>query len=173
MSTGKEMSATLQWMMESKIGRLYLVASEKGLQGVFWRKRKDPMAPSLVGELPQQLLLARAVRELEEYFNGRRRKFEVPLDARGTSFQLRVWKELARIPYGSTCSYGQLASRLRSPRAVRAVGAANGRNPLSVVVPCHRVIASDGALRGYSGGLSTKAKLLEIEKSFLAKLPVG
>ena len=158
------MTNTLQWVMESKVGRLYLVASEKGLQGVFWKKRKDPMAPSLVGDLPQSRVLAQAVRELSEYFEGQRKKFDVVLDASGTPFQLRVWKELTRIPYGSTCSYGQIASRLRTPKAVRAVGAANGRNPLSIIVPCHRVIASSGALTGYSGGLQIKSKLLTLEK---------
>jgi methylated-DNA-[protein]-cysteine S-methyltransferase len=152
-------------MMETKLGRLYLVASEKGLQGVFWRKRKVPMAPSLLAELPQCRVLARAVRELEEYLDGRRRKFDLPLDATGTPFQLKVWRELSRIPYGSTWSYGQLATRIGNPRAVRAVGAANGRNPLSIVVPCHRVISSSGALTGYNGGLLAKTKLLELERA--------
>lgn len=159
------MSNSLQWAMDSKIGRLYLLASEKGLQGVLWRKRKETMAPSLEAELPQCRILAQAVRELEEYFEGQRKKFDVALDLEGTRFQVRVWRELLKIPYGSTCSYGQIASKLKMPQAVRAVGAANGQNPLSIIVPCHRVISSTGKLTGYSGGLPVKSKLLELESA--------
>jgi O-6-methylguanine DNA methyltransferase len=103
-------------------------------------------------------------RQLEEYFDGGRREFDLPLDLRGTPFQLRVWAELQRIPYGSTISYGELARRLGNPNLTRAVGAANGANPVSIVVPCHRVIGADGSLTGYGGGLDAKRRLLELER---------
>ena len=103
-------------------------------------------------------------RQLAEYFAGERRSFEVPLRAEGTEFQRRVWRELQRIPYGSSCSYGEVARAIGRPSACRAVGAANGRNPLSIVVPCHRVIGQNGKLTGFGGGRKAKAHLLELEK---------
>ncbi len=148
-----------QMKLKTSVGTLYLVASEAGLCGVFWEKQKAPMGESK--------LLAQAAREIEEYLAGRRRIFNVPLDAEatgGTPFQRKVWAELARIPYGSTISYRELAARVKNRNAVRAVGAANSRNPLCIVVPCHRVIASSGKLQGYSGGLPAKTKLLELER---------
>ena len=104
-------------------------------------------------------------RELAEYFAGKRKTFSVPLDMRGTSFQKNVWHALLAIPFGETRSYGQLAKQLGSPQAMRAVGAANGRNPISIVVPCHRVIGSSGKLTGFAGGLETKAWLLTLEQN--------
>ena len=104
-------------------------------------------------------------RQLEEYFAGERDEFDLPVGAPGTPFQQRVWDELARIPYGQTISYAELASRIGRPTAVRAAGAANGANPVSIVIPCHRVIGSGGALTGYSGGLEAKRFLLELERS--------
>lgn len=106
---------------------------------------------------------APVVAELEEYFRGERRDFSVPLAPRGTDFQRRVWDELRRIPYGQTISYRELAARIGRPAAVRAVGRANGTNPIPVIVPCHRVIGADGSLTGYGGGLETKRRLLELE----------
>lgn len=103
------------------------------------------------------------VRELQEYFQGSRRQFTVPLDLRGTPFQLSVWAALSEIPYGQTRTYAQIAQRIGKPRAVRAVGAANGCNPVAIVVPCHRVIGKDGSLVGYSGGLDIKEDLLQLE----------
>ncbi len=108
-------------------------------------------------------MLARAAAQLAEYFAGKRRDFDVPLAASGTGFQQRVWRELAKIPYGETRSYGELARALGSPTASRAVGAANGKNPISILVPCHRVIAGSGALTGYAGGVAAKKWLLEHE----------
>lgn len=108
--------------------------------------------------------MAEAKLQLEEYFAGDRREFDLPLAARGTEFQHRVWAELRRIPFGETISYGELATRIGKPTASRAVGAANGRNPLPVVVPCHRVIGSDGRLTGFGGGLPTKQALLDLER---------
>jgi methylated-DNA-[protein]-cysteine S-methyltransferase len=102
-------------------------------------------------------------RQLEEYFAGRRRQFDLPLDLHGTEFQKRCWQELLKIPYGETRSYADVARAIGKPSAVRAVGLANGQNPIAIIVPCHRVIGSDGSLTGYGGGLETKRKLLELE----------
>jgi methylated-DNA-[protein]-cysteine S-methyltransferase len=109
--------------------------------------------------------------ELEEYFAGDRRVFTVSFVSRGTAFQRRVWDELCRIPYGETISYAELARRIGSPRAVRAVGLANGANPIAILVPCHRVIGADGTLTGYGGGLSAKRHLLDLERG--ARLPLS
>ncbi|MFO1519540.1 MAG: methylated-DNA--[protein]-cysteine S-methyltransferase [bacterium] len=152
-----------QWKMNSKIGPLYLAASEKGLRGVFWHDPKFAPIPSLAAEDPESRILSQASRELGEYLEGTRKTFEVPLDLVGTPFQRLVWEELLKIPYGETISYRQLADRIHNPGAIRAVGAANGKNPVSILVPCHRVIASDGSLGGYAGGLPVKARLLQLE----------
>ena len=112
--------------------------------------------------------VARAARQLRAYFAGERSDFDIPLSPEGTEFQRRVWHELERIPYGCTISYGELAKRVGNPKASRAVGAANGANPLPIVVPCHRVIGADGTLTGFGAGIDVKAKLLEIEG-----IPVG
>ncbi|MDR3671218.1 MAG: methylated-DNA--[protein]-cysteine S-methyltransferase [Holophaga sp.] len=116
--------------------------------------------------------LAPVRRQLEEYFRGERRAFDLPLALRGTPFQLRVWAELQRIPYGATISYGELARRLGDPNLTRAVGAANGANPVSIIVPCHRVIGADGSLTGYGGGLENKRALLALEKGLRGFGPV-
>lgn len=151
--------------MKANIGEIFLVASEKGLQGVLWKRQAAPMAASLDGDEPAIRILKRSVRELEEYFEGARKNFELPLDVIGTEFQRKVWEQLTFIPYGKTASYADIANRLGNPNAVRAVGAANGKNPLSIVVPCHRVIASNGALTGYAGGLEIKTALLLLERN--------
>lgn len=114
-------------------------------------------------EDPDGRPLAECARQLAEYFAGKRRRFDLPTAAEGTPFQLRVWGEIARIPYGETISYAELARRAGSAGSARAAGAATGRNPLAIVVPCHRVIASGGSLTGYAGGLARKARLLKIE----------
>ena len=155
---------TAQWLMESEIGPLYLVASEKGLRGVFWKKQPAPMAKSLSAKTAEIRILAKAVMQLEEYLCGRRKEFDLPFEVLGTDFQKSVWTQLSKIPYGDTASYQQIARRLKNDKACRAVGTANGRNPLSIIVPCHRVIAADGTLGGYAGGLPIKEKLLSLEK---------
>jgi O-6-methylguanine DNA methyltransferase len=134
-------------------------ADGRGLSG--WLRRVAPDAKCIDGYAPNR----EAIRELEEYLAGKRTVFELPLDLRGTSFQLEVWSALREIPYGETCSYADLARTLGRPLALRAVGSANGANPLAIVVPCHRVIASDGRLGGYAGGLGLKARLLAMEQS--------
>jgi len=155
---------TAQWKMDTKIGPLYLVAAVKGLRGVFFERQKAPFAKTLKGSAPETRTLSRAVKQLEEYFAGRRRDFDLPLDAEGTEFQKRVWDALGKIPYGKTNSYRGIARKIKNEKAVRAVGNANGKNPLCVIVPCHRVIASDGSLGGYSGGTAIKTLLLDLEQ---------
>jgi methylated-DNA-[protein]-cysteine S-methyltransferase len=154
----------VQWKMESKIGPLYLVASELGLQGIFWNQQGSHLLKSFKGAEDEVIILKKAVTELEEYLSGNRRKFSLPFDLKGTPFQKRVWEQLMKIPYGKTCSYQEIARQIKNEKAIRAVGSANGKNPLCIVIPCHRVIASNGTLGGYSGGLEIKEKLLELER---------
>ena len=138
---------------------LRLVASDCGLRSIEfepWRR----LPGCRTGTHP---IAAEAVRQLRAYFSGKLRRFDLPLDLRGTEFQLRVWRELETIPFGETRSYGQIAAAIDAPRAVRAVGAANGANPIPIVVPCHRVIGAAGTLVGYGGGLPLKKRLLELE----------
>jgi methylated-DNA-[protein]-cysteine S-methyltransferase len=116
---------------------------------------------------PSTPLLARAVEQLEEYFAGERREFDLPLAPAGTEFQLACWSALAEIPYGETRSYGQQADRIGKPDRARAVGAANGANPIAIILPCHRVIGADGSLVGFGGGLETKRRLLDLEAGIL------
>src|SRR4029077_8098341 len=148
-------------LVASPIGRLKLVASDKGLVAILWEN--DNPRRVLLSELvecPDHPILVRTQKELEEYFAGKRDAFTVPLDMRGTPFQKQVWKALLGIPFGETRTYGQLANQLGNPKATRAVGAANGRNPLAILVPCHRVIGFSGKLTGFAGGLEAKAHLL-------------
>ncbi len=142
---------------DSPIGPLTLVASERGLVALEFGKRKHPEA----AEDPRRFAACR--KELEQYFAGKREEFTVPLDIRGTEFQKRCWHELLKIPYGQTRSYRQIAEAVGNRNAVRAVGLANGQNPIAIIVPCHRVIASDGTLCGYGGGLELKEELLRLE----------
>jgi methylated-DNA-[protein]-cysteine S-methyltransferase len=152
-------------MMESPIGKLKLVASDKGLVAILW-ENDSPRRVRLseLVEDEQYPVLIEAECQLNEYFAGKRKAFSIALDMRGTRFQKDVWEALLAIPFGETRSYGQLAKQLGNPRATRAVGAANGRNPVSIIVPCHRVIGSSGKLTGFAGGLETKAHLLSLEE---------
>ena len=134
-------------------------ADGRGFRG--WLQRVAPEAKCVEGYAPNR----QASREIQEYLEGKRCEFELPLDLRGTPFQLEVWSLLREIPYGATRSYADIAREAGRPHALRAVGAANGANPLALVVPCHRVIASDGRLGGYAGGLALKARLLAMEQS--------
>ncbi|GGG95334.1 methylated-DNA--[protein]-cysteine S-methyltransferase [Silvibacterium dinghuense] len=148
----------------SPVGELTLVASSRGLVAVLW-ENDDPLRVRLsdLAEDPQQRILVQAESELKEYFAGQRRAFSVPLDLRGTSFQRQVWEALLGIPFGETRTYGQLARTLGNPKASRAVGSANRCNPVSIIVPCHRVIGTSGKLTGFAGGLEAKAYLLDFE----------
>ena len=156
--------------LETPLGPLTLVGSDLGLRAILWAE-DDPARVGLAGTtLPAASVdvLDDAADQLAEYFAGTRMTFDLPLDLRGTPFQLAAWNALAEIPYGETRTYAEQAARIGHPAAVRAVGAANGRNPLSIVLPCHRVVGSDGALRGFAGGLGAKAALLALERETLA-----
>ncbi|MBS1972274.1 MAG: methylated-DNA--[protein]-cysteine S-methyltransferase [Bdellovibrionales bacterium] len=152
-----------QWKMKTQIGDIYLVASEKGLKALIWKEQAAPYIKDIGEKTPQAEFLRQTIREITEYFDGKRTSFAIPLDVEGTEFQSKVWKELAKIPYGKTTSYKKIAGSLKT-KGVRAVGTANGRNPISIIVPCHRVIASDGTLGGYAGGLPAKQALLDLER---------
>jgi len=156
----------VQHAVESSIGKLFLTATDQGVTGLYWEPQPHPMLSLTQDLTPSARILISISEQLEEYFSGRRKTFEVAIHPQGTEFQRRVWAELSRIPYGETVSYAYIANRIGSTNAVRAVGSANGRNPLCIIVPCHRVINSSGSLGGYSGGLEVKTKLLELEKSF-------
>jgi methylated-DNA-[protein]-cysteine S-methyltransferase len=149
--------------MPSPVGLLRLVADERGLREVRFAEPRHPRAtPAAWIRASEPVAFART--QLQEYFAGERIAFDLPLHPLGTPFQLSVWRELARIPYGATASYGDIARRIENPAAVRAVGAANGRNPIPIIVPCHRVIGSNGSLTGFGGGLPTKQFLLALEQ---------
>ena len=151
--------------MKSPVGELKLIASDKGLVAVLWENEKPNRVPlSELQEYNRHPILLETEQQLDEYFTGKRTTFSIALDMRGTRFQNDVWNALLAIPFGETRSYGQLAKQLGKPQASRAVGAANGRNPVSIIVPCHRVIGSSGKLTGFAGGLNTKAYLLSLEK---------
>ena len=146
----------------SPVGILTLVASDAGLQGVWW---PDDARLTQTGTLqPDHPVLAQATAELDEYFAGRRTTFDVPLDPSGTDFQRSAWDVLRTIPYAQTMTYAQQAAQLGDPAKARAVGAANGRNPISIIVPCHRVVGASGALTGFAGGLDAKQWLLQFER---------
>jgi methylated-DNA-[protein]-cysteine S-methyltransferase len=147
----------------SPVGTLFFVASAKGLVRLEFDDRIHCFNKHAVELHESRQALAPYVAELDEYFAGKRREFTIPLDWRGTEFQLKCWRALLDIPYGETRSYRDLARAIGHPQAFRAVGMSNNRNPIAIVVPCHRVIASDGSLCGYGGGLETKRKLLDLE----------
>lgn len=149
--------------VDSPVGRLFVAASDAGLHAIEFPDNRHPVRRGQDWREGEHVLLHAARKQLREYFDGKRRAFDLPLAPRGTDFQCSVWKALARIPYGETVSYAQLAQRVGKPTATRAVGAANGRNPLPIVLPCHRVIGADGGLTGFGGGLPTKQFLLKLE----------
>ena len=151
-------------LMKSPVGELKLVASDKGLAAILWEKdnpRRVRLSP--VSEDNNNPMLLETERQLNDYFSGKRKSFSVKLDFKGTDFQKKVWAALLTIPFGETRSYGQIAQQIKNPKAVRAVGAANGKNPISIIAPCHRVIGSTGKLTGFAGGLEAKACLLALE----------
>jgi methylated-DNA-[protein]-cysteine S-methyltransferase len=148
---------------DSPVGRLLLAADDEALRLIEFASPRHPMARTHAWEEGDSAILRETRAQLGEYFDGRRREFDLPLGPRGTDFQRTVWFALAKIGYGETISYAQLAARVGKASAMRAVGAANGRNPLPIVLPCHRVIGSNGSLTGFGGGLPTKQFLLELE----------
>ncbi len=148
---------------KSPVGMIEITGSDAGITSIYFIddhkidfKNSSPMMDD-------------AVRQLKEYFEGTRKEFDMKLDLQGTEFQLQVWQELMKIPYGKTISYLQLAKRIGNPKSIRAAATANGKNPISIVVPCHRVIGADGKLVGYSGGLSRKEFLLKLENKLFGK----
>jgi len=151
--------------IDSPVGPLLLAVSERGLVALEFGRGKIP-----AGWVESEEKIAPCARQLAEYFAGRRRRFHLPLDLHGTDFQKRCWQELLKIPYGETRSYADIARAIGNPLAVRAVGLANGQNPVAIIVPCHRVIGSDGSLTGYGGGLEVKRRLLELEGALSASL---
>jgi len=162
--TRKQGKAYFYKNMHSPVGELKLVAADEGLAAILW-ENDDPQRVRLniVAEHKTHPVLVATERQLNEYFAGKRSAFDLQLDFAGTEFQRKVWAALLTIPVGETRSYGQIAEQIGSPKAVRAVGAANGRNPISIVAPCHRVIGSNGKLTGFAGGLEAKARLLGLE----------
>jgi len=149
---------------ESPVGKLKLVASSNALVAVLWERERPDRVKLVALKLDtQQPILLEAERQLREYFSGTRTEFDLPLELNGSEFQKKVWRALREIPFGQTRSYLYLAKIVGSAKAVRAVGAANGKNPLSIVVPCHRVVGANGSLTGFAGGLDVKAKLLAHE----------
>lgn len=157
--------------VESPVGRLLLAGTGAGLIQLAFERGRSTARPA-AGWTPAEGPFREAIRQLGAYFAGRLRAFDLPLQPNGTAFERQVWQELTRIPYGRTIAYGELARRLGRPSAARAVGLANGRNPLAIVIPCHRVIGANGSLTGYGGGLETKRWLLEHEGARLT-LPPG
>jgi methylated-DNA-[protein]-cysteine S-methyltransferase len=160
------MSTLYMETLDTPIGRLVLAADAEGLRHIEFPSNRHPVdragwVPGAEGGAAE--ILAMTSRQLREYFDGTRRDFDLPLAPRGTPFQIEVWRTLATIPFGATWSYGELARVIGKPDAMRAVGAANGRNPLPIVLPCHRVIGADGSLTGFGGGLPIKEALLRLE----------
>jgi methylated-DNA-[protein]-cysteine S-methyltransferase len=159
--------------MESPVGKLKLVATANALVAVLWRQERPNRVKLDTPKLdPRRPILLEAERQLTEYFAGKRTHFELPLQACGTEFQKKVWRALREIPFGQTRSYRDLAGVVGSFNAPRAVGAAIGKNPLSIIVPCHRVVGADGSLTGFAGGLEMKAKLLALEARAAVRRPV-
>jgi O-6-methylguanine DNA methyltransferase len=160
----------------SPVGPLFLAASAKGLLRLEFEARMQKLNPGATQLRESKSALVPYLRELDEYFAGERREFSFPLDLRGTEFQLACWHALLEIPYGETRNYRDIAQAIGHPHAFRAVGMSNNRNPIAIVVPCHRVIASSGSLCGYGGGLDIKRKLLDLEQASLDPsryLPLG
>jgi methylated-DNA-[protein]-cysteine S-methyltransferase len=166
-------TSIVQTRYDSPLGSIIIAATDRGLAGLWFDGQRHLPAelagPGVWPARPDHPVLVEVTRQLGEYFAGSRTQFDVPLDlAYGTAFQQSVWQALLKIPQGGTASYGELSARIGKPAAVRAVGAAVGRNPVSIIVPCHRVMGAGGALTGYAGGLERKSALLRLEGVDLA-----
>lgn len=148
---------------ETPVGPLLIVATENAVCGLYMRQGKHSPDDASIGPRRTDPFLQTIATQLQEYFAGERREFDLEVDATGTPFQCRVWQELRTIGYGTTWTYGELARAIGQPTASRAVGLANGRNPVSIIVPCHRVVGADGSLTGYGGGIDNKKILLRLE----------
>lgn len=155
--------STRHIFFSTSLGKMTLQANDQGLLGAWFETQTTQ--PQELGQYSESdPILNSAIKQLQEYFSGKRTEFTLPLAATGTEFQQKVWRALTTIPYGETWSYQDLANAIDNPKAVRAVGLANGKNPISVIVPCHRVIGKNGKLTGYAGGVERKAKLLKLEQ---------
>jgi methylated-DNA-[protein]-cysteine S-methyltransferase len=154
---------------DSPIGKILLVGTSRALTHIHFVDGRHPMKLETDWQMDNEIFKA-AIEQLQAYFDGKLKTFDLPLQLEGTDFQLEVWNALKEIPYGKTVSYGDIARRIGRPKAVRAVGAANGQNPISIIVPCHRVIGSNGSLTGYGGGLKNKEALLALEQGRIASL---
>ena len=163
------MSTMVYTQIESPLGPLLLAADDAGLRQILFVNGRHPARPESSWK-EDRVPLNDGIRQLHAYFGGELEKFDLPLAPEGTPFQLGVWRSLCDIPYGETISYGELAGRIGNPKASRAVGLANGSNPIPIVIPCHRVIGSNGKLTGYGGGLPIKEKLLALERRQLRLL---
>lgn len=156
--------------IDSPVGQLRLVATETALFAVLWPEEREGRVKFTTEPVDgDNKVLRQTTKQLGEYFAGKRRSFDLPLELRGTEFQQQVWLELAEIPFAETSTYGKQAAAIGRPRAIRAVGSANGRNPLSIVLPCHRIVGADGKLTGFAGGLDTKRWLLDHERAVGAR----
>ena len=169
MRKAEKVNAVYYTKYESPVGLLLLAGESNALRCVSFENSKRSAPPRADWKLDKKPF-AEVILQLQAYFRGELKEFDLPLAMEGTEFQLRVWNALRAIPYGETISYAQLAERIGNPKAVRAVGLANGSNPIPIIVPCHRVIGSNGSLTGFGGGLSTKKKLLELENKQLSLL---
>lgn len=155
------------WLDETPVGRILVAGSEEGLHHVSFQDTHFSSEAVVVGDEwePGERLLKEPIRQLKAYFCGQLKQFDVPLAPRGTAFQQQVWNALCRVGYGKTATYGDIARAIGNPNACRAVGLANGQNPIAIMIPCHRIIGSSGKLTGYGGGLDRKQTLLELEST--------
>lgn len=150
------------FLCETTIGKLGIADDGKGISNIFFNESDIPR-DSIIKETE---IIKEAINQINEYFDGKRKQFDLSLSIKGTEFQKKVWHALTQIPYGETRSYKEIAEIVDSPKAYRAVGMANNRNPISIIIPCHRVIGSNGKLVGYGGGIDIKIKLLDLEKNY-------
>ncbi|NGP76041.1 methylated-DNA--[protein]-cysteine S-methyltransferase [Balneolaceae bacterium YR4-1] len=152
-----------KYFLDTPIGYLHLIATEDALVELSYVKHKTRQHPAK----PSSGIIDKTVQQLSEYFNGERKEFSLPLAPEGTDFQMEVWKQLQEIPYGSTTTYSKLSQKMENPKAIRAIGRANGQNPIPIIIPCHRVIGANDKLVGYAGGIETKRWLLQHEGALL------
>ncbi len=159
--------------MNSPVGTLTLMANSQGLHAVLWNTdRENAYYNQIIQHIPQpknNKIILNTKKQLTEYFQGKRKTFDLPLVINGTDFQIQAWEQLKKIPYASTITYAEQAEKMGNRNKARAVGMANGRNPISIIVPCHRVIGSNGNLVGFGGGLANKEYLLKLEQSFITR----
>lgn len=159
--------------LKAPIGEVVVIASDRGVHNVMFDPDETPKGidPDDITRRPSHPMVASALTQLREYFAGTRTEFDLPLDLQGTEFQVSAWKALAKVKYGQTATYARQAASIGRPTATRAIGAANGRNPVAIVLPCHRIVGSDGSLTGFAGGLGVKQWLLDHERSVVESGP--